>query len=59
MALISAGEGWHNNHHADPRSASHGRSWREPDQTYFVVRVLARLGLARDVILPNRKLRRL
>jgi stearoyl-CoA desaturase (delta-9 desaturase) len=59
VALISGGEGWHNNHHADPRSASHGRSWREPDQTFFFIRLFARLGLARDVVLPNRKLRRL
>jgi len=56
VALISGGEGWHNNHHADPRSASHGRSWREPDQTFLFIWLMARLGLARDVVLPNRKL---
>ncbi|MBS0559221.1 MAG: fatty acid desaturase [Proteobacteria bacterium] len=56
VALISGGEGWHNNHHADPRAASHGRSWREPDQTYFFIRIFSRMGLLRDVIVPNRKL---
>jgi stearoyl-CoA desaturase (delta-9 desaturase) len=59
VALISGGEGWHNNHHADPRSASHGRGWREPDQTFMFVRLFARLGLARNVVGPNRKLPRL
>jgi fatty-acid desaturase len=57
VALISGGEGWHNNHHADPRSASHGRCWREPDQTFLFIRLFAGLGLVRDVVLPNRKLR--
>jgi len=57
VALISGGEGWHNNHHADPRSASHGRDWREPDQTYLLVRAFASLGLVRDVVVPNRNLR--
>jgi len=54
VALISAGEGWHNNHHADPRSAQHGRGWREPDQTFAFVWLLERLGLARDVVRPRR-----
>jgi stearoyl-CoA desaturase (delta-9 desaturase) len=57
VALFSHGEGWHNNHHADARSAQHGRGWREPDQTYAFVWLLERLGLATDVVRPNRKLR--
>jgi stearoyl-CoA desaturase (delta-9 desaturase) len=54
VALLSAGEGWHNNHHADPRSARHGRGWREPDQTWACIWLLERLGLARGVARPRR-----
>ena len=43
IGLLTNGEGWHNNHHADPRSAKHGHSWREPDVAC----------LARDVALPS------
>jgi len=53
VALISNGEGWHNNHHADQRSAAHGHRWWELDVTYMTIRVLSALGLARDCILPN------
>jgi fatty-acid desaturase len=53
IGLISNGEGWHNNHHADPRSAKHGHSWREPDVAWLSIRVLMMLGLARDVALPS------
>ncbi len=35
IGLISNGEGWHNNHHADPRSARHGHKWWEFDVTYL------------------------
>jgi hypothetical protein len=34
------GEGWHNNHHADPRSARHGDRWWEIDNTYLTIRAL-------------------
>ena len=52
VGLISNGEGWHNNHHADPRSARHGRRWWELDTTYLTIRFLAWLGLASDVVTP-------
>jgi len=54
VALLSAGEGWHNNHHAEPRSARHGRGWRELDQTWACIWLLERLGLARGVARPRR-----
>jgi stearoyl-CoA desaturase (delta-9 desaturase) len=57
VAMISAGEGWHNNHHADPRSARHGHGRWELDQTYLYIRGLARLGLVREVVTPNPHLR--
>lgn len=53
VGLVSNGEGWHNNHHADQRAAAHGHKWWEFDVTYLTIRVLRRLGLARDVVLPR------
>ena len=50
VALISNGEGWHNNHHADPRSARHGHRWWELDVVYLTIRVMERIGLARQVV---------
>jgi fatty-acid desaturase len=52
VALLAFGEGWHNNHHAFPRSAAHGFRWFEIDLTYSMIRVLACVGLARDIVLP-------
>jgi len=53
VALLAAGEGWHNNHHHDPVSASVQHRWWEIDITYYVILLLARLGLARDIVLPR------
>ena len=52
VAILSNGEGWHNNHHADPRSARHGHRWWEIDPIFGFVTVLEALGLARDVRRP-------
>jgi stearoyl-CoA desaturase (delta-9 desaturase) len=52
VGLLAAGEGWHNNHHAQPVSAAHGHRWWELDTTYLWVCLLERLGLARDVKRP-------
>jgi stearoyl-CoA desaturase (delta-9 desaturase) len=49
IALITAGEGNHNNHHANAKAAYHGLTWREYDMTGYVIRVLAFLGIAWDV----------
>ena len=57
VGLISNGEGWHNNHHADPRSARHGHRWWEMDNTWLTIRFLERIGLATDVVTPNARLR--
>ena len=46
VALITYGEGWHNNHHAYPRMARHGHRWWELDITFLTIRLLQRLGLA-------------
>ncbi len=53
VALLAMGEGWHNNHHHDPASASVQHQWWEIDVTYYVILLLQRLGLATDVIEPR------
>jgi len=52
VAWFSFGEGWHNNHHAQPRSAAHGMVAHELDVTYLTIKLLARLGLVWDVVRP-------
>ncbi len=49
VALITFGEGWHNNHHAHPVSARHGLAWYELDLNWIGISTLRRLGLAWDV----------
>ncbi len=49
VGLLAFGEGWHNNHHAFPRSAFHGLHWWQVDFAGYLIRVLERLGLATDV----------
>ncbi len=53
VALIAHGEGWHNNHHADPRSAAHGHRWFEFDLSWLVIRLLEAVGVARNVVRPK------
>lgn len=53
VAILTVGEGWHNNHHADPASASVQRRWWEIDITYYQIKLLERLGLAWDVVPPR------
>lgn len=49
VAALSWGEGWHNNHHAHPRSAKHGLTWYEIDINWMQLRVLEMVGLAKDI----------
>jgi stearoyl-CoA desaturase (delta-9 desaturase) len=56
VALLVSGEGWHNNHHADPSSARQGHMWWELDLVWLVIRLLMLLGLAKDVALPSPQL---
>lgn len=53
VALVSWGEGWHNNHHHDQGSAAHGMRWYEFDLTYWTIRALANVGLAWDIKKPK------
>ena len=49
VALLTFGEGWHNNHHAHPVSARHGLAWYELDVSWLQIRLLEKLGLAQGV----------
>ncbi|GAB4850074.1 Palmitoyl-monogalactosyldiacylglycerol delta-7 desaturase, chloroplastic [Ancistrocladus abbreviatus] len=53
VAMLSFGEGWHNNHHAFEYSARHGLEWWQIDITWYTVRLLQVIGLASDVKLPT------
>jgi fatty-acid desaturase len=49
VALITFGEGWHNNHHAHPTSSRHGLAWYEFDPTYLLLKLFRAVGLVWDV----------
>jgi len=55
VAMLTFGEGWHNNHHAAPQSARHGFAWYEIDVNWYGIWALRRLGLAWDIKLPKLK----
>jgi stearoyl-CoA desaturase (delta-9 desaturase) len=55
VALLTFGEGWHNNHHADQRAAAHGHRWWEFDITYYTIKIMSWCGLAWDVVKPRYK----
>lgn len=52
FGVLGLGEGWHNNHHAFPTSARHGLRWWQIDISYWIIRAMAAIGLARNVRLP-------
>lgn len=56
VALLTYGEGWHNNHHAFQHSARHGLKWWEFDSTYLMIQVMKVFRLARDIKLPSAEL---
>ena len=49
VALMTFGEGWHNNHHAHPTSARHGLAWYEFDPSWLSLKVLRAVGIAKNV----------
>jgi fatty-acid desaturase len=49
VALVSFGEGWHNNHHAHPTSARHGLAWYEVDLSWLLLNVMRVFGLASNI----------
>jgi stearoyl-CoA desaturase (delta-9 desaturase) len=52
LALLTMGEGWHNNHHAYPVSARQGFRWWEYDPTYYVLHCLSWLGVIWELHMP-------
>lgn len=55
VALLTYGEGWHNNHHAFQHSARHGLQWWEIDITWMTIQLLQTLGLATKVKLAGKE----
>jgi stearoyl-CoA desaturase (delta-9 desaturase) len=49
VGILAMGEGWHNNHHAFPRSAFHGMAWWQIDISGYIIRVLEKLRLVKNV----------
>lgn len=54
VAVLTMGEGWHNNHHHYPSSANQGFRWWEIDGSYYLIRLLTCVGLVWDVRTPPR-----
>ncbi len=59
FGVFAMGDGWHNTHHAFPRSACHGLHWWQLDASYLVIRALETLGLAWNVKLPSEQVKAL
>lgn len=53
VALLTVGEGWHNNHHQFPTAACVQHRWWEIDISYYEIKLLEKLGLASDVVQPK------
>jgi stearoyl-CoA desaturase (delta-9 desaturase) len=53
VALLTYGEGWHNNHHAFQTSAKHGLAWWEVDMTYWAIRLMSFVGMAHSIKYPK------
>jgi stearoyl-CoA desaturase (delta-9 desaturase) len=53
LAIITMGEGWHNNHHAFQSSARQGFRWWEYDPTFYLLKLLERLGLVWNLKRPT------
>ncbi len=56
VAILTFGEGWHNNHHAFPTSARHGLEWYQFDMNWIAVRILEKFGWAKQIKTPEAKL---
>ena len=54
LAILTLGEGWHNNHHYWQSSTRNGFKWWEFDPTYYTLRALALLGVVWDLKEPPR-----
>ena len=57
VAIISSGEGWHNNHHADQSAATVQHKWWEFDLNYYIIKSWEMVGLAHSIVPPVHKRR--
>jgi len=57
LAIVTMGEGWHNNHHYYPRSARQGFFWWEVDASFYILKALEAVGLVWDLHVPTAKVR--
>jgi stearoyl-CoA desaturase (delta-9 desaturase) len=57
LAIVTMGEGWHNNHHYYQRAVNQGFFWWEIDPTYYILRALAAVGLVWDLHTPPAHIR--
>jgi stearoyl-CoA desaturase (delta-9 desaturase) len=55
LALITCGEGWHNNHHYYQNTANQGWFWWEVDVSYYVLKALSWVGIVSDLRLPTER----
>jgi stearoyl-CoA desaturase (delta-9 desaturase) len=53
LALLTFGEGWHNNHHHNPTSCRQGFRWSQIDITYMLLRIAGALRLVHDIREPS------
>jgi len=55
LAILTLGEGWHNNHHYYPHCARQGFFWWEIDPTYYVIKLLKAVGIVHEIKEPTAK----
>eukprot|EP00929_Paragymnodinium_shiwhaense_P031355 TRINITY_DN17582_c0_g1_i1.p1 TRINITY_DN17582_c0_g1~~TRINITY_DN17582_c0_g1_i1.p1 ORF type:complete len:440 (+),score=38.46 TRINITY_DN17582_c0_g1_i1:120-1439(+) len=55
LGIFAFGDGWHNNHHAFPRSCRHGLEWYEVDVIWYFLEALKAVGLAWNLQYPSEK----
>jgi stearoyl-CoA desaturase (delta-9 desaturase) len=55
VGILAIGEGWHNNHHAFPKSVFHGLRWWEVDISGYFIWILSKVGLATDLYRPTKE----
>ena len=56
LAILTLGEGWHNNHHCAPGSVKQGFKWWQIDFSYYVIKIMEKLGIVWDLKYPNQRL---
>jgi stearoyl-CoA desaturase (delta-9 desaturase) len=56
LAVLTLGEGWHNNHHCSPGSVKQGFKWWQIDVSYYVLKAMEKMGLVWDLKYPNQRL---